>query len=71
MPKLLPDGTCRWEGFLFDDGIVNTIEQTPDLLQGMSLYNDILHGSSSTYNSTSQEPTPPSDDTEMSDYERQ
>lgn len=36
MPSMKPDGTCRWEVFLFEDGIVDAVESTPDLLQGMS-----------------------------------
>lgn len=45
MPCLLPNGVCRWEGFLFEDGITSTTRTTPDLTFGMNIYNDILYGS--------------------------
>lgn len=43
-PHMLHDGTCKWDGFLFEDGIVNSTVSSPDLLQGFSVYHDMLHG---------------------------
>jgi len=43
-PYMLQDGTCRWDGFLFEDDIIGSTEAAPDLMRGFSVYHDMIHG---------------------------